>query len=145
MPENYLIIIVGVSKEQKQVLPSNIIGVERTQNQYELAQLYSLADILLSLSTGETFGMTMAEAYACGTPCIVYDNTAQPEIVTPETGRVVRTGDIPALFATIKEMVAAEFKDAHSRDCRKRAEEFFDKDKCFERYVELYEGLLNEK
>ena len=27
-------------------------------------------------------------------------------------------------------------------ECRKRAEEFFDKDKCFEKYVELYEELV---
>lgn len=30
-----------------------------------------------------------------------------------------------------------------SADCRKRAEEHFDKDKCFEEYVELYESLQN--
>lgn len=29
-----------------------------------------------------------------------------------------------------------------SSDCRKRAEENFDKDKCFEKYIELYENLL---
>lgn len=27
-------------------------------------------------------------------------------------------------------------------DCRKRAEEYFDKDKCFEKYIELYERLI---
>ena len=32
-----------------------------------------------------------------------------------------------------------------SGDCRKRAEEHFDKDKCFEKYVELYEELLNRQ
>ena len=32
-----------------------------------------------------------------------------------------------------------------SEACRKRAEECFDKDKCFERYVELYEEFLNGK
>lgn len=30
-----------------------------------------------------------------------------------------------------------------SADCRKRAEECFDKDKCFEEYIQLYEGLIN--
>ena len=32
-----------------------------------------------------------------------------------------------------------------SIDCRKRAEENFDKDKCFEKYVHLYEDLLKER
>ena len=29
-----------------------------------------------------------------------------------------------------------------SEACRKRAEEHFDKDKCFEKYIELYESLI---
>lgn len=31
-----------------------------------------------------------------------------------------------------------------SADCRKRAEEHFDKDKCFEKYIKLYEELLSK-
>lgn len=34
-------------------------------------------------------------------------------------------------------------KSLLSVDCRHRAEELFDKDKCFEKYIELYEKLLN--
>ena len=93
LPDQYLIILFGLTLEQQNNLPKNIFGIQRTHNQYELAQLYSMADILLSLSYGETFGMTIAEAYACGTPCIVYDNTAQPEIVSHKTGRIVKTGN----------------------------------------------------
>ena len=36
-------------------------------------------------------------------------------------------------------------KPLSSVDCRKHAEELFDKDKCFEKYVELYEELVNGK
>lgn len=142
LPDNYQVILVGVANDDKKLLPHNVIGIERTNNQIELASLYSMADILLSLSTAETFGMTMAEALACGTPCIVYDNTAHPEIVTPETGRVVKTHDVATLYETIKEMIDGDFKQLHSADCRKRAEECFDKDKSFGRYVELYEMML---
>lgn len=145
LSDEYLIVLVGVSKDQKRIFPKNIVGIERTQNQFDLAHLYSMADILLSLSTGETFGMTMAEAYACGTPCIVYDNTAQPEIVTPETGRVVKSGDIATLLKIVKDMCDSSFKTRHSSDCRKRAVEGFDRNKCFEKYINLYNSLLAEK
>ena len=30
--------------------------------------------------------------------------------------------------------------DYYTEACRKRAEALFDKDKCFEKYVELYDG-----
>ena len=33
-------------------------------------------------------------------------------------------------------------KSYYSEACRKRAEEHFDKNKCFEKYIELYESLL---
>lgn len=126
-------------------LPSNVIGLQKTQNQNELAELYSASDILLSLSYGETFGMTMAEAYACGTPCIVYDNTAQPEIVTPNTGRVAKTGDIDDVARLVYEMTECNFKAKHTADCRLRAEQMYDKNKCIEKYIDLYNRILNSK
>ena len=45
-----------------------------------LAALYSAADVLLATSMGEGFGIPVIEAQACGTPVIVSDWTAQPEL-----------------------------------------------------------------
>lgn len=45
-----------------------------------LAGLYSMSDVLLSVSMGEGFGIPVIEAQACGTPVIVSDWTAQPEL-----------------------------------------------------------------
>lgn len=143
LDDRFVIVLVGLTDDQIEKLPDNIIGIKRTENQTELARIYSMADILLSLSYAETFGMTMAEAFACGTPCLVYDNTAQPEIVTPETGCIAKTGCIDDLVRLIYEMTGNRFKQNHTADCRKRAEEHFDKDKYFEKYIELYEKLLN--
>jgi glycosyltransferase involved in cell wall biosynthesis len=50
-----------------------------------VAELYSASDVLLSCSMGEGFGLPVAEAMACGTPAIVTDFSAQPEIVA-DTG-----------------------------------------------------------
>lgn len=144
LDNRFVIVLVGLTDAQIEKLPDNIIGIRRTQNQTELAYLYSMADILLSLSYGETFGMTMAEAYACGTPCIVYDNTAQPEIVTPQTGRVAKTGNVEEMVKLIYDMMENRFKHKHTVDCRKRAEQCFDKDKCFEKYIELYNQILSK-
>lgn len=46
-----------------------------------LAACYTAADVLLSCSKGEGFGIAVIEAQACGTPVIVSDFTAQPELV----------------------------------------------------------------
>lgn len=47
----------------------------------EMARLYTASDVLLSCSMGEGFGLAVPEAMACGTPAIVTDFTAQPELV----------------------------------------------------------------
>lgn len=75
--------------------------------------------------------MTIAEAYACGTPCIVYDNTAHPEIVTHNTGRMAKTGDIEDVKRLVYVMTESEFKAKHTTDCHLQAEQTHDKDKCF--------------
>lgn len=54
-------------------------------NESTMASLYTAADVLLSCSMGEGFGLAVPEAMACGTPAIVSDFSAQPEIVA-DTG-----------------------------------------------------------
>jgi glycosyltransferase involved in cell wall biosynthesis len=54
------------------------MGIHSAQ---ELAEAYSAADVLLATSRGEGFGLAVPEAMACGTPAIVTDFSAQPEIV----------------------------------------------------------------
>lgn len=47
----------------------------------DVARLYSASDVLLATSKGEGFGIPVVEAQACGTPVIVSNWTAQPELV----------------------------------------------------------------
>ena len=49
--------------------------------QEALAAYYTTADVLLATSMGEGFGIPVIEAQACGTPVIVTDFSAQPELV----------------------------------------------------------------
>lgn len=46
-----------------------------------VAAIYTASDVLLACSMGEGFGLTPLEAQACGTPVVVSDWTAQPELV----------------------------------------------------------------
>jgi len=46
-----------------------------------LAAIYNAADVLLAPSMGEGFGIPVVEAQSCGTPVIVSDFSAQPELV----------------------------------------------------------------
>jgi glycosyltransferase involved in cell wall biosynthesis len=48
-----------------------------------LAALYNAADIYMSTTGGEGFGLTLAEAAACGVPIICTDWAAEREVVGP--------------------------------------------------------------
>ena len=142
LTNDYIIIMVGVNSTEIANLPDGIIGIKRTQSAQELAELYSASDIVLSLSRAETFGLTVAEGMACGTPAVVYNNTAVPELITEDTGVVVnKTGDIDGVIIAV-EQILDRGKQSYTEACRKRAEEHFDNRKCFEKYIRLYDELL---
>ena len=170
LPEDeYEITMVGLSAEQAKNLPKGIRGIQRTQNVRELAQLYSEADVLINPTYEDNFPTVNIEALACGTPVITYKTGGSPEAVRDKvsdgfkefsfdsahdkrqvsggaelynTGMVIEQGNVVALVNAVMQM---KDKPLSSADCRKRAEELFDKDKCFEKYVELYEELVNGK
>lgn len=73
-----------------------------------LAAWYRRAQILVSPSLYEGFGLPAAEAMACGTPVIASDGGALPEVVADgETGRIVPAGDAPALAAALADLLAS--------------------------------------
>ena len=78
--DKYRIVLIGLSDKQLKRLPKNVIGIKRTDSLTELAEIYTAADVLFNPSVEETFGMTVVEAMACGTPAIVYNATALPEL-----------------------------------------------------------------
>ncbi len=141
LPSEYSITIVGLSAKQKGQLPSGIIGIERTQNVDELVQLYSDADVLINPTYADTFPTINLEALACGTPVITYRTGGSPEAVSPETSVVVEQGDVAGMADAICG-ICNKGTDYYTEACRKSAEEHFDKDKCFEKYVKLYDELI---
>ena len=134
--------MVGLSSDQIKTLPNGIHGITRTQNVQQLVELYNEADVLINPTYADTFPTVNLEALACGTPVITYKTGGSPEAIDEKTGVVVEQGNVTALANAIMQM---KDKLLSAEACRKRAVEYFDKDKCFEKYVELYEELLNGK
>ncbi|MDE2498359.1 MAG: glycosyltransferase [Xanthomonadaceae bacterium] len=75
----------------------------------DMAAVYSALDIAVSSSCGEGFSNVIAEAMACGRPCVVTDVGDSARIVG-DCGAVVGTGDPPALADAI-ERVAKNLED----------------------------------
>lgn len=142
--KNNIIVLVGLNKSQIKKLPPTIIGLARTENQQQLRDLYATADVFLNLSVEETFGLTTAEALACGTPAVVYNATACPEVVDADTGIIVNKNDIDGLLAAI-ETIKKKGENYYSVACRERAVKFFNKNDRFNEYIDLYEEMLAGK
>ncbi len=144
LPKTHSIVLVGVSKEQLKKLPKDIIGIERTENVNELVQLYSAADVVTSLSYLETFGLTPVEGFACGTPAIVYNSTASPELIVPGVGFVIKPGNIDELVAAIHK-IESKGKESFTDACRERALKFYNKRERYSEYIKLYNRLLQKQ
>ena len=82
--EMYAIVLVGLSEKQIKRLPEGILGLPRTDSPQELAAIYTAADVFVTPSVEETFGMTVAEANACETFVVVPEGTACMEAVRPQ-------------------------------------------------------------
>jgi glycosyltransferase involved in cell wall biosynthesis len=66
----------------------------------ELAALYSAAECLVFTSAYEGFGLPPLEAMACGTPCVMFDNSSLPE-VGQHGALLVHDGDAAAMADAI--------------------------------------------
>lgn len=60
-----------------------------------LATLYAAADLFVSTSWGEGFGLTLLEAMACGTPVVATDCSSITEVVGPGGYLIPPAGRIP--------------------------------------------------
>jgi glycosyltransferase involved in cell wall biosynthesis len=83
-----MIAMIGIPPDRVRVVPQLPLRFGFI-DQAHLAERYSASDVLLAVSRGEGFGIPVIEAQACGTPVIVSDATAQPELVG--AGWTVRT------------------------------------------------------
>lgn len=145
LPSTYEITLVGLSRKQVDALPDGINGITRTANIDELVQLYSNSDVFINPTYSDNFPTTNLEALACGTPVIMYRTGGSPEAVTPDTGWVVEQGDVEGIAKIVRSFETKDKSEIsiQRKVCRERAEQEFDKNKCFEKYIQLYEGLVS--
>lgn len=137
--ENQVIVLVGKMPPHVKI-PHNIIHIEATDDVTELVKLYSAADIFVHLSKEETFGKVIAESLACGTPAIVYNSTAMPEIINTDTGVAVKPGDIQSVVNGIQFLKDNSLSDL----CRKRAIENFSQNDNCQKILDVYNRIVNQ-
>ena len=138
LSEEYKIVLVGVDSETAARLPENIISIHHTQNQQELAAMYSAADVFVNPTREDTFPTVNIESLACGTPVVTFRTGGSPEILDDTCGSVVDCDDYEGLK---REIIRICRDNPYSADaCVKRAKNY-DKNEKYKEYLELYEGI----
>jgi glycosyltransferase involved in cell wall biosynthesis len=109
----------------------------------KLVDHYREADLLINPSLSESFGMSLAEAMACGLPVVATEVGGMPEIVVEgRTGTLVAPDDPDGLAGAIVERLADTTpREATVRACRDHAVELFSWDRVADRVAGLYDDL----
>lgn len=142
LPE-HKVVLVGLTEKQVKELPHGMVGVTRTENTRELAELYSMADVFVNPTYADNFPTTNIEALACGTPVVTYMTGGSPEAVSEKTGMIVEKGNIESLIISVKRILSYD-RGTIGIECRKRAEQLYDQNKLFQDYINLFNIILNE-
>jgi len=113
----------------------------------ELVRCYNKAEILVSPSVYEGFGLPAAEAMACGVPVVATTAGAFPEVVADgETGWLVTPGDARALAGAIKRLMADPAERKRMGDAgRRRMQELFTWRETARKTVALYEEICSRR
>lgn len=115
-----------------------IFKPHRTQNQSELAEIYTEADVFVNPTREEVFGLVNVEALACGTPGVTFNTGGSPECYDETCGRVVPCDDVDSME---KEIIFICEKMSYSiKDCICRARNF-DANKKYKEYICLYKEI----
>lgn len=119
----------------------------RLHDDISLNILYSAADVMVVPSMAETFGNTVLESMACGTPCVAFDYSGPHDIISHlETGYLAKPFESIDLANGIEYVLEDDERRINLEiQARKRAEEKFNvKDKAMI-YRDLYEEIIHNK
>lgn len=112
--------------------------------QDDVAQVISLADIMLLPSEKESFGLVALEAMACGVPTVGSNAGGIPELITHgETGYLAPIGDTDQMAQYVTQLLTD--KDLYGRmekACLERARFTFCNNSITMQYEEIYYRVL---
>ena len=126
---DFVIVMIGLSKKQLDILPSNIIGLQKTSSVYDLVDLYSSAFVLFNPTYEDNYPTVNLEAQACGLPVISYNTGGSVE--SCPLNQVVEQGDLNTVLSILRNIsLTIEKQD-------------FAKSTMSTKYLKLFEETLN--
>ncbi len=139
LDDSYQIVLVGTDDGTDQMLPEGILSIHRTQDQAELAGIYSAADVFVNPTREDSYPTVNLEAIACGTPVVTFRTGGSPEMLDDTCGSVVERNDVDALEEEIIRICTD--KPFSEGQCVQKARTF-DQNERLKEYLDLYERVI---
>lgn len=136
LKDDEAIVLVGLSKKQREELPKNIIGITRTNDVQELVEIYTTANVFVNPTLEDNFPTTNIEALACGTPVITFETGGSTESVDEKSGYIVEKKNIKELIKRVREI--KKYKPFDTEYLIMKTNNYFNKRDRFNEYLELY-------
>lgn len=136
LPIEYKVVIVGVDDNQIRKIPSNILGIKRTYDTKELAEIYTSAHVFVNPTYEDNFPNVNLESLACGTPIITYDTGGSPEVIKGKNGFVVPKGNIDGLFHAV-------IDNHFSSDLALESSKIYAREKSYIDYLNMYKNIIS--
>lgn len=122
---------IGAIKNNRLLSQINmpVYHIQKTDNMNKLAAIYTRAKVTISTSFIETFGQTIVEALACGSPVVSFGFGGQQDIIRDtENGFLVQPYDIDAMADAIAQAIEMGLDEEKRDFCIKSVEKYQDKE-----------------
>lgn len=141
LPADYQFVIVG-SLRSKRPIRNNMVHIDFIQGTEELSKLYSAAVAFVGFSVEDTFGKVFAEAMLCGTPAVVFNSTACPEVVG-NAGYAVEPHNIQEMLDKVNE-ITKKGRSYYSERCKQHVINNYNYEINVDKYIDIYESLIKK-
>jgi glycosyltransferase involved in cell wall biosynthesis len=139
-----LVVFGHQSHAQDQHFGYKVHHVGFIQDERLMALLYSALDVFVAPSVEDNLPNTIAEAIACGTPCVAFTIGGIPDMITHRANGFLATPfDVDELAEGIRWVLADDTDWTRlSAHARQKAEDYLELGKVARQYKDLYESIL---
>jgi putative colanic acid biosynthesis glycosyltransferase len=89
LKKNEKLIIIGKLLKQYKIKSKNVIQINRTSDQNQLAEYYNKSDLFLNPTLEDNFPTTNLEAICCGLPVITFNSGGSSEMIDDTNGLII--------------------------------------------------------
>lgn len=141
---NAQLIVFGADAQE---LPMQFEHIDVTfvgylNDNHQLAELYSEADVMVVPSYSEVFGQTASEAMACGTPVVAFRCTGIQEVVEEGCGYLAKPYSFEDLAYGIRYCIENNENNRMGKAARESVVKRYSIDIVAKQYKRLYESIL---